>query len=180
MEGWETISKSQRDKETSLEKRMLTAKIFYYSRFLEPITLEEYESWLADRNKDDDSDHKENSVADVQKRNTDTVAQGESLKSEEQDLVSRINFVASTESEKVNKTESQEVSSGDSISCADSSVNYAASQVENPKYPASFVEVMQRVQAGLDIPGVEELHIEATNKPVTESSAARVNKPWDP
>lgn len=49
---------------------------------------------------------------------------------------------------------------------------------EPPKYPTSFLEVMELVQSGEKIPGIEEIHVEPTNKPPTTASAMKVKKPW--
>ena len=43
----------------------------------------------------------------------------------------------------------------------------------------SFSEVMEKVERGEKLPGVEELNIEATNSEITESQCQRVKKPWE-
>lgn len=187
MEGWEKISQSYKDKVVPLESRMLTAKLFYYSRFVEPITLDEYQSWLAEFNKDGEAKAPGQFARSPEATTAPEAQNGElgtnleegtrspekKLPDQEKALVDNIELVASAES----STESCKLQN--SAATAGETGTEIGSQMEDPKYPSSFLEVMQRVQEGLDIPGVEELHIEATNEPPTEPAATRVKKPWD-
>ena len=50
---------------------------------------------------------------------------------------------------------------------------------EHEKYPASFVEIMELVQKGEPIPGVEELNIEPTNSEPTQCPRLPSKKPWE-
>ena len=50
---------------------------------------------------------------------------------------------------------------------------------EHEKYPASFAEIMELVQKGEPIPGVEELNIEPTNTEPTPSTRPPTKKPWE-
>ena len=45
--------------------------------------------------------------------------------------------------------------------------------------PLSFSKVIEMVEKGEKLPGVEELNIEPTNSQVTESQCNRLKKPWE-
>ena len=49
----------------------------------------------------------------------------------------------------------------------------------SPQYPESFQEIIDMVQKGLPLPGVEDLNIEPTNTPPTKPCASRLMKPWE-
>ena len=50
---------------------------------------------------------------------------------------------------------------------------------ELEQYPASFAEIMELVQKGEPIPGVEELNIEPTNSEPTQCARLPSKKPWE-
>ena len=54
-----------------------------------------------------------------------------------------------------------------------------SSSEAHEKYPASFAEIMELVQKGEPIPGVEELNIEPTNTEPTRSTRLPTKKPWE-
>ncbi|XP_071942347.1 uncharacterized protein [Antedon mediterranea] len=46
-------------------------------------------------------------------------------------------------------------------------------------FAPSFMQILQLVQEGKDIPGVEDIVVEPTNKPPTASKMERTPKPWE-
>ena len=68
---------------------------------------------------------------------------------------------------------------GDSEQTNQKSDNNTSAVVEGKESALSFAEIMELVQSGQPIPGVETLNIEATNQEPTTSSLPRILKPWE-
>lgn len=48
-----------------------------------------------------------------------------------------------------------------------------------PSYPTSFRQVMECIEKGVEIPGLETVVVEPTNDPVTECMLQAPKKPWE-
>ncbi|XP_070556791.1 uncharacterized protein [Ptychodera flava] len=57
--------------------------------------------------------------------------------------------------------------------CSSSQVNETG-----PQYPSSFFDLLQKIEKGEPLPGVEELNIQPTNTSPLESTMDRKPKPW--
>nr|XP_006823248.1 PREDICTED: uncharacterized protein LOC102805027 [Saccoglossus kowalevskii] len=118
------------------EEAILEAKIFYYNRFHQQVSLGNYKTWL-------------------EQRKSETQSQS---------------ALQTKETKYTHQVDEYTDSGANGTTDADAA---------GPQYPSSFFDLLQKIEKGEPLPGVEELNIQPTNTPATESSLATKMKPWE-
>nr|XP_023652368.1 uncharacterized protein C6orf226 homolog [Paramormyrops kingsleyae] len=161
LNGLKTLHMNEEDRGS-----MLKLKIFFYSRFVEPITIEGYQQWITSHAPSPSQATEAQSVPGLSDN-----CSGLFRKCEEETVITdQISELYSIDICYRNKDEASMCQHACTLSTALDSGSSTS---------LSFAEVFQLIQRGEEVPGLQKLDIRPCHQPPTASQMHRRPKPWE-
>lgn len=178
--GWEKISSRYRG--DNLKAELLEAKICYYSREYEKVTVNGYNQWLQQMNKQSADKNDDNKITNINDALCDLTTETVKISSKgDQSFDSTVEptgtINVSFKADNSNEAETNNIMTDNNSPDNNESCKECDSTTKSDSL--SFTEIAEMIENGMTLPSVEDLNIEPTNTKPTPSSIGRIKKPWE-